>query len=175
MMRLNQSVPAVFAMMVGATLTGACNKSEPTAAQDNAATIPAAATAAATPTPVAAAAAAPADTSDPPDQTATASPPPPPAESPGPPPSPTTVWANGSYQFEQGKFVWMKGHWEPRHDGQFEQARWVQTNGRWEHHAARWIVGRPEAPRAVEVRPGEVRPGEVRPGERPGERVPERR
>ena len=169
MMKPIAKLPAFVAMVVSATSAVACSKPSTDAAQDNSAT------AATTAMPAAAAAPAQSDPADTPDQTATAAPPPPQAENPGPAPTPNDVWAGGSWQFEQGRFVWAKGHWEGRHEGQFQQARWVQVNGRWEHHPARWIVGRAEArpvePRLVEPRPGEPRPLEPRPGEpRPIER-----
>ena len=113
-----------------------------------------------------AAAPAPTETVDPPDQTATTPPPAPQAENPGTPPTPTDTWAAGSWKFDQGKYLWEKGHWESRHEGAtFQQARWVEANGHWEHHPARWLA--PTAPR-----PGAPPPPPPRPGERPGESHP---
>jgi hypothetical protein len=151
MMKRSRNALVVLPMVLSSMLLGACNKSDPDAAAQ-------------------------VDTADPPDQTATQAPPPPENENPGPPPNATDQWAGGSWQFNQGKFVWEKGHWETRHEGQYQQARWVQVSGRWEHHPGRWVVARPGEVRPMEQRPVEVRPPEPRPGEpRPVERRPDER
>ena len=153
-MKLYRSVSAAFAGVVGLIVVGGCTKAG-SDSQD--------------------AAAVAGDTADTTDQTAPQAPPAPQTESPGPAPSPTDLWASGSWHFEQGRFVWAKGHWEPRREGQYQQARWVEVNGRWEHHPGHWIVeravtARPAEPRAPEPRPAEPRPPEPRPETRPVER-----
>lgn len=153
MTKVHVSTAAAFTLVASlASLGAACNKS---ADSDDAGASTAAAAAA--------------DTSDPPDQTATTPPPAPQAENPGPAPTPNDTWAAGSWKFESGRYVWEKGHWEPRREGAvYVQPRWIQVNGRWEHHPGRWVTtARPPEPHPmVPARPVE-HPVEPHPAEPP--------
>jgi hypothetical protein len=49
------------------------------------------------------------------------------------------VWAPGYYDYRNGHFVWVKGHWEREHRGMYwHPSRWVERDGRWGLERGRW-------------------------------------
>ena len=51
------------------------------------------------------------------------------------------VWVGGNYQWRDGRYVWMRGHWERERPG------WSWREGRWENQGGRyvWVAGGWEA------------------------------
>jgi hypothetical protein len=61
-------------------------------------------------------------------------PPPPKREVIGMAPGPSHVWIEGRWVFTNGRYVWIRGHWEARPR---ELAAWVP--GHWEHIPRGWV------------------------------------
>ena len=59
------------------------------------------------------------------------------------------VWENGHYQYRNGRYIWVAGHWERARPGYVHvQPRWTEHNGRWRYEARRWDRDRDGIPNA---------------------------
>jgi hypothetical protein len=62
--------------------------------------------------------------------------PPPPQHEEVPPPREGYTWAQGYWDYDNGKHTWRQGHWEKDHPGE----RWA--NGGWNEHDGKWELER---------------------------------
>ncbi|MGA9670064.1 MAG: hypothetical protein WBQ94_12700 [Terracidiphilus sp.] len=67
-------------------------------------------------------------------------PPPVVVEHPGPPPERGFVWVSGYHRWDDGRYVWVPGHYErPPHRGAHWVAhRWVHVHDHWEMREGHW-------------------------------------
>lgn len=64
-------------------------------------------------------------------------PPPPRVEVPAP--RPGYVWAPGYWGWQDGRHVWVEGHWIPaRQDEHWVADQWERQNGRWHFEPGHW-------------------------------------
>ncbi len=60
-------------------------------------------------------------------------PPPPVVERRGPPPDRGYVWVSGYHRWDDGRYVWVPGHWDrpPHPHARWERHHWVHRHGGW--------------------------------------------